>query len=115
MIASQNGLQDLKRHINNTFRKHTQVQTSHGFAKKQTKSLNTFLGFKKAKMHLLIIMVASQDGLQDLKRCINNVSRENIQVQTSHGFTKKQTKSLKTFLRFKKTKMHLLIIMCDPW
>jgi predicted DsbA family dithiol-disulfide isomerase len=56
MIASQNGLQDLKRHINNTFRKNIQVQTSHGFAKKQTKSLNTFLGFKKTKVHLLTIM-----------------------------------------------------------
>jgi hypothetical protein len=56
MIASQNGLQDPKRRINNTFRKKIQVQTSHGFAKKQTKSLNTFLRFKKTKMHLVIIM-----------------------------------------------------------
>jgi hypothetical protein len=29
------------------FRKNIQVQTSHGFAKKQTKSLNTFFRFKK--------------------------------------------------------------------
>jgi hypothetical protein len=34
-------------------------------------------------------------------------------VQTSHGFAKKQTKSLNTFLRFKKTKMDLLIKMCS--